>query len=179
MNTNQHETSSRGARMSGRVVVLGASMSGLLAARVLSDHAASVVVVERDQLPGVETDRKGVPQGRHAHGLLARGQQIFESLFPGIRQDLEDRGAVFGDLAQGCWVVGGHQLRLPSALGKTGFSCPRPLLEHYVRERVAALHNVEIRSSTDVLGIAACSGRVNGVRILPRADGGAAETLAA
>ena len=105
MNANYYETSSSGVR-AGRVVVLGASMSGLLAARVLSDHAASVVVVERDHLPGAETGRKGVPQGRHAHGLLARGQQIFESLFPGIGQDLESRGAVFGDLAGGWWVSG-------------------------------------------------------------------------
>jgi len=64
-------------------------------------------------------------------------------------------------------------------LGETAFSCPRPLLEQCVRERVTALHNVEIRSSTDVLGVSAADGRVNGVRILSRADGGAAETLAA
>src|SRR6186713_2783887 len=143
MNANHCETSSGRAR-AGRVVVLGASMSGLLAARVLSEHAASVVMVERDHLRGAETGRKGVPQGRHAHGLLGRGQQIFESLFPGIRRDLESRGAVFGDLAEGCWVLGGHPLRLPTMLGETAFSCPRPLLEHCVRERVTALDNVEV-----------------------------------
>src|SRR6187402_1881736 len=63
MNANQSETSGMG-HTTGRVVVLGASMSGLLAARVLSDHAARVVVIERDELPEGETSRKGVPQGR-------------------------------------------------------------------------------------------------------------------
>ena len=34
-----------------RAVVLGASMSGLLAARVLADYFGTVTVVERDVLP--------------------------------------------------------------------------------------------------------------------------------
>lgn len=55
-------------------VVLGASMGGLLAARVLADAYRRVTIVERDPLPESVLDRKGVPQGRHAHGLLpARG----------------------------------------------------------------------------------------------------------
>ena len=36
---------------SGHAVVLGASMAGLLAARVLSDSFASVTVFDRDTLP--------------------------------------------------------------------------------------------------------------------------------
>jgi flavin-dependent dehydrogenase len=44
----------------GRAIVTGASMSGLLAARVLSDSFPEVIVVDRDELtaPGA---RKGVP----------------------------------------------------------------------------------------------------------------------
>ena len=55
----------------GSVVVLGAGMGGLVAARVLADHYARVTIIERDRLPA-EGPRKGVPQGRHVHGLLAR-----------------------------------------------------------------------------------------------------------
>jgi glycine/D-amino acid oxidase-like deaminating enzyme len=54
-------------------VVLGASISGLLAARVLADAYQRVTVVDRDPLPEHGADRKGVPQGRHAHAPLSRG----------------------------------------------------------------------------------------------------------
>src|ERR1051326_2518742 len=55
-----------------RAVVLGGGMAGLLAARVLSDKYADVVVVDRDELTGVTEARKGVPHGRHAHCLVDR-----------------------------------------------------------------------------------------------------------
>jgi flavin-dependent dehydrogenase len=71
-----------------RAVVVGAGLAGLLAARVLAPRFGEVLLVERDRLPldasGVEAARKGVPQGRHVHGLLPRGGQALERLFPGI-----------------------------------------------------------------------------------------------
>lgn len=35
----------------GKAMVLGGSIAGLLAARVLADHAETVVIIERDELP--------------------------------------------------------------------------------------------------------------------------------
>ena len=40
-------------------VVLGASMAGLLAARVLSEHFGAVTVIERDQLSDAAEPRRG------------------------------------------------------------------------------------------------------------------------
>ena len=57
-------------------------MGGLLAARVLADFFERVTVIERDQLPDA-SPRRGVPQGRHLHGLLPRGRQALDGLFPG------------------------------------------------------------------------------------------------
>jgi cation diffusion facilitator CzcD-associated flavoprotein CzcO len=54
-------------------VVIGASISGLCAATVLSEFYEHVTVVERDSLPGAPQPRAGVPHGRHQHVLLARG----------------------------------------------------------------------------------------------------------
>ena len=51
-------------------------MSGLLAARALVDHYDEVTLIERDALPLACEPRKGVPQGRHTHGLLARGREV-------------------------------------------------------------------------------------------------------
>ena len=83
-----------GNDVNSRVVVLGGSMAGLLAARVLSEHFTEVVLVDRDALIGVTGYRRGVPHGRHAHGLVARGQQILEAQFPGLTEDLGRAGVV-------------------------------------------------------------------------------------
>jgi flavin-dependent dehydrogenase len=59
-----------------QAIVLGASMAGLLAARVLAERYRRVVVIERDELPSVAEHRRGVPHGRHVHALHPRGQEI-------------------------------------------------------------------------------------------------------
>ena len=80
-----------------RAVVLGASMSGLLAARVLADFFETVTVVDRDELPDDPANRRGVPQGRHVHVLLPSGAQILDELFPGILNELVAEGAPVWD----------------------------------------------------------------------------------
>ena len=88
---------------SARAVVLGASMAGLLAARVLADFFDTVLVVERDALPLTVCNRRGVPQGRHVHVLWGRGCSIIEGLFPGFVDGLLRAGAPYfdGDLSTG------------------------------------------------------------------------------
>jgi 2-polyprenyl-6-methoxyphenol hydroxylase-like FAD-dependent oxidoreductase len=76
------------ATIGDHAVVLGASMAGLLAARTLSDFFETVTVVERDVLPDDAANRRGVPQGRHLHALLARGSRALEELFPGLLDEL-------------------------------------------------------------------------------------------
>src|SRR6478736_10364428 len=85
------------AALGERAVVLGASMGGLLAARVLADFFETVTVVERDVLPDEPANRRGVPQGRHPHALLARGAQTLGELFPGILDQLVADGAPVWD----------------------------------------------------------------------------------
>src|SRR5262249_51895081 len=75
-------------------LVIGGSMAALPTARVLADHFERVTLVERDPLPDDAEPRKGVPQGRHLHGLLQRGQEILEGLFPGLVDTLISGGAV-------------------------------------------------------------------------------------
>ena len=43
----------------------------MLAAAALSAVADEVVVLDRDELPDGPEHRKGLPQGRHAHLLMA------------------------------------------------------------------------------------------------------------
>ena len=71
-------------RTYNHVIVIGASLAGLCAARVLSDVSERVTVYERDPLPAGPENRAAVPQGKHVHLLMARGAQEFENLFPGL-----------------------------------------------------------------------------------------------
>jgi 2-polyprenyl-6-methoxyphenol hydroxylase-like FAD-dependent oxidoreductase len=162
-----------------RAVVLGASMAGLLAARVLADAYAQVTVIDRDELPEAPGHRRGVPHGRHVHALLARGQQALEELFPGLTADLVASGVPAGDLlANGRWYLNGHRLRQAPA-GLVVLCASRPVLEGYVRARVRALPNVAFLDSRDIVGLAATrdGGRVTGARVLRRADRAAEEVL--
>ena len=65
-------------------IVLGGSMGGLLAARVLFSCFTQVAILERDRFPLPPENRRGVPQGRHTHRLLASGGTVLEQLFSGL-----------------------------------------------------------------------------------------------
>ena len=75
-------------------IVIGGSMAGLAVARVLSDHYREVILVERDRFGDIVEHRRGVPQGRHAHGLLASGRNTLEGFFPGLFEEVLYAGAV-------------------------------------------------------------------------------------
>jgi 2-polyprenyl-6-methoxyphenol hydroxylase-like FAD-dependent oxidoreductase len=164
-----------------RAVVLGASLAGLLAARVLADSYGQVTVIDRDELPVTPTHRRGVPHGRHIHALLARGQQALEELLPGLTVELVAYGVPTGDmLADARLYLSGHRLR--QAHTGLGLLCAsRPVLEGHVRARVRVLPNVRFLDSCDVAGLTTTSDgrRVTGARMLRRADGSAEELVAA
>ncbi|WP_354644205.1 NAD(P)/FAD-dependent oxidoreductase [Kitasatospora camelliae] len=156
-----------GARR-GHAVVAGAGIGGLLAARVLSETYTRVSVIDRDALPADGGPRRGVPQSRHAHGMLSRGFEILEDLFPGLREDLLARGALVRDVqADVFWVNDGHRLKAAPS-GLPGLMVSRPELEHYLRTRVSALPGVEFHERCEVLEPVADEARlrVTGVRAL-------------
>ncbi|GAB4211911.1 MAG: hypothetical protein OHK0022_47010 [Roseiflexaceae bacterium] len=150
-------------------IVIGSSIAGLTAARVLSDHFERVTVIERDQLPEEAEYRKGVPQARHAHQLMLRGRQALEGLFPGLSQDLLDKGAVTVNLGQHLyWYVFGRE-RVTYESGLNMLSMSRPLLESTVYRYVRELPNVRFLQRTAVVGLEAdASGTaVSGVKVRP------------
>ncbi|HYJ55202.1 MAG TPA: FAD-dependent monooxygenase [Mycobacterium sp.] len=173
------------AKLGEHAVVLGASMSGLLATRVLADFYETVTVVERDVLPDDPANRRGVPQGRHTHALLSRGAQILEELFPGLLDELVAAGAPVwgdGDLAKMYLCFNGHRLVRSGKLADheafvTYFSS-RPFLECQVRRRLRAIANVMVLGGHDVAELTSTADRtrVTGVRVENR-DGGAERQL--
>jgi 2-polyprenyl-6-methoxyphenol hydroxylase-like FAD-dependent oxidoreductase len=127
-------------------------MGGLAAARVLSESYRRVTVIDRDWLPEHGVFRKGVPHGLHAHGLLARGREAYEMLFPGLTSELIAEGAIEVDiLADSVWF--NHGVRLAAARsGLVGLLMSRPLIEAAVRRRLLRLHNVRAIKRCTVLG---------------------------
>ncbi|TDD61008.1 hypothetical protein E1293_45330 [Actinomadura darangshiensis] len=159
-------------------VVLGAGMAGLLVARALAGAYERVTVVERDR-GRADGWRKGVPQGRHAHILLPRGQRILEDMLPGVEAELIGAGAVVADPgADHRFTLGGHTLARRRG-AERAIQASRPLLEGVVRDRVGALPGVRFAGGRDVVGLLTGQGRVTGVQVVPRAVGAAAEEIRA
>ncbi|RPF20020.1 FAD-dependent oxidoreductase [Myceligenerans xiligouense] len=155
--------------MSRRALVLGGSIAGLLTARALADHFDEVVIVERDDVVGVRGVRRGVPQGAHVHGLLARGQQALEEYFPGFTREARRAGVPTADLGELRWFFNGKRLA-PAETGLTCVSADRPVLEHLVRERVRALPGVILREGQEVSSLVFDDTRrtVLGAMVAPR-----------
>ncbi|MDG4764010.1 FAD-binding monooxygenase [Solwaraspora sp. WMMD406] len=151
----------------GHAVVLGASMAGLLAARVLSDSYRQVTIVDRDELPDSVGQRRSVPQGRHLHALLARGGQLLDDLFPGLTAEVRAAGVPSGDLLGGIrWLLSGHRIRQVD-IGQPVLFPSRPLLEGHVRDRVRKLTGVTLLGGLAIAGLTTSSrgDRVTGVRV--------------
>jgi 2-polyprenyl-6-methoxyphenol hydroxylase-like FAD-dependent oxidoreductase len=158
-----------------RAIVLGASMGGLLAAKVLSERYRTVTVVERDVLPTDPVSRRGVPQGRLIHALLARGAQILDELLPGVLDDLVANGATRwdGDYAKLWFSVGGHEFlragRTPDESFPFYFQS-RPFLDWHVLQRMRDVPNVSILEHHDVMALTSTAdhSRVTGVEVVDR-----------
>ena len=160
-------------------IVIGASMGGLLAARALSDFYAAVTVLERDTFPLSDVPRKGVPQGRHAHGLLARGRAVIEDFFPGWTDEVVACGGARGDIAGDVeldrpWRH--HQVRAERLVG---LLASRPVLEGHVRRRLMALPNVRMIEDCAVQGLIADDSRATIKGVRAKVGNGAEQTMTA
>src|SRR3954449_7080866 len=82
------------------VIVIGAGGAGLGSALALSRAGHRVTLLERDATPlpadpdaAFEWDRRGAPQVRHSHALLARLRHLLRDRFPDVLDDLLEAGA--------------------------------------------------------------------------------------
>lgn len=136
-----------------KVLVLGGSMAGLLAARVLSEHFEDVFILERDTLPDEAEPRNGTPQARHLHQILASGQQIMEDFFPKLKDDLREVGAPnlhWG--VDGVFLVADERVK-PVPSGIITNTCSRPTLEYLIRRRLCERGNIHILQEHRVQGL--------------------------
>lgn len=169
----------------GHAVVIGGSIAGLCAARVLSDAFSRVTIYERDELPTEPGSRAAVPQDRHLHMLMARGAMEFDSLFPGLLEGMVADGVPMLENRPDCIHLGaaGHVLGTGHTLRDefTAYVPSRPHLEWQLRTRVRAIDNVTIeRRSVSEPRFDRARQRVTGVQLDPLApDGGEPEFVPA
>jgi 2-polyprenyl-6-methoxyphenol hydroxylase-like FAD-dependent oxidoreductase len=160
-------------------IVIGGSIAGLLAARVLTNHFTRVTIIERDYTSDTAEFRKGVPQARHGHVLLGRGQAIMEQLFPGFIDELRSNGGVALNMGRdfALYVRGAWSQPFTSAIVNTLSS--RPLLEQTLYRRLVNNPQVQVLFGGEVLAVDADESgtRVTGVHLQERGASGQRETF--
>lgn len=148
--------------------VIGGSIAGLWAARVLSDHFEQVTVIDRDHFPATPEARRGVPQGRQVHVLLVRGQQILDQLFPGITAELKADGVSMIRWTEETYTYGTNgKWGLPTPFGYETMACSRNLMEWHIRRRLAQNPKIRFVEGRQVVGLLtnADQTQVTGVRM--------------
>jgi 2-polyprenyl-6-methoxyphenol hydroxylase-like FAD-dependent oxidoreductase len=154
-------------------LVIGGSLAGMCAARVLSDFVDKVTIIERDAYPSAPEFRPGVPQARHVHNLLARGLREFESFFPGFEGRMRERGAVSVESSWDTATLWPHGWAKRTHSGLLQLYASRPLIEGTVLELCRRLPNVTFLERTEVSALRATSGTqryCTGVEVRARDD---------
>src|SRR5262245_55841693 len=155
-------------------LVIGGSLAGMCAARVLSDFVDRVTIVERDAYPSAHDFRPGVPQARHVHNLLARGLREFESFFPGFEGRMREHGAVDVESGWDVATLWPHGWNRRTHTGLWQLYASRALIEATVLELCRERPNVTFLERTEVTGLRA-AGKTQryctGVDVLTRDDG--------
>ena len=126
----------------GTAIVLGGSVAGLLAARVLADHADTVVIIERDDVASGAGGRRGVPQSSQVHALLSGGSRQLERWFPGFTARALAAGASLVPPDRQAAYVDGVRKVLGADISL--LSATRPFLEGRIRAELLELPNVKV-----------------------------------
>lgn len=144
-------------------LVIGGSVAGLFAARVLSEHFERVTILDRDEVSDTAFPRKGVPQAPQTHVILTPSYGAVQELFPGLIEELETEGASVYDsglhmaaILNGCWVK-------PGKCDLHYVDCTRSFYEKKIRSRVLKSANVTFLAGKVVRSLTADKGTVTGV----------------
>jgi flavin-dependent dehydrogenase len=174
----RRETASECYYLGERAIVVGRGLGGLSAARALSDRFRQVLILDRDELPDGATPRRGVPQGKHPHGLLGGGLKALEQLFPGFGNELGRAGAVPIDPGfDMLYEIPGQDPWPRIKFGRPTYAMSRLLIELTLRRQVERITNVKVQSRCRVVNIIGESKIGAATGICYRTPDGNVETL--
>ncbi|WP_242213357.1 NAD(P)/FAD-dependent oxidoreductase [Bacillus cereus group sp. BfR-BA-01383] len=128
--------------MFNKAIVIGGSMAGKLAAKVLSNTFEEVIILEAGEKWDGISHRKRVPQSNHPHVLLKGGEEALEELFPNITNELIKSGSIVNNFTLDLkW----HQFGLWKQPFKGEIHMiqqSRSLLESHIQKRIEQVSNV-------------------------------------
>lgn len=136
-----------------RAVVVGGSVAGIVAARVLSDTFQEVIILERDKHHHIDEVRSSTPQAHHAHHLLQRGQRELDSLFPGFLDDLKDAGTQAYDSSRDYRIFQHGHWKYVYESGIPIMAAPRRVFETVLRRQLNKYNNISYRYSSTVADV--------------------------
>lgn len=166
LNTMKRYDESRIEPVTGTSIVIGGSMAGLCAARVLADIFDEVIIIERDVLSDKAAIRGGAPQTSQPHALLEAGRATLEDLFPGFSQSVRDAGGLELNMTRDiAWYDRGAVVE-EAKTPLSALYASRPLFEQVVRKRVRNKSNINIRDGCHFVGYThnKSTSRVTGIR---------------
>jgi 2-polyprenyl-6-methoxyphenol hydroxylase-like FAD-dependent oxidoreductase len=162
------------AASNGHAVIIGGGIGGLLAAHAIAHRFERVTILERfshlaDSHSLSPPARRGVPQSRCIHLLMASGAAAFDQLVPGWKEELLAYGAAPFDACADS-VIRFPAGRLPrTASGIIAYSCSRALFEKALRRRLPGTVRLQENQKVVELLSGPDGERVSGVHIISRA----------
>ncbi|MDB5470923.1 MAG: FAD-dependent oxidoreductase [Caulobacter sp.] len=145
------------------ILVIGAGMAGLFTTLALGSRGHAVTILERDPPPpegGADAafdawNRRGVGHLRHSHAFLARLRSIVVERHPALHQRLIAAGCQEMTFASGLTGKAAARYRPePGDETLTVLTSRRTTLELVLRQYVAELPGVALRSGVNVAGLA-------------------------
>lgn len=141
--------------------VIGAGVAGLGTALALSRGGHHVTVLERDATPmpaspdeAFAWDRRGAPQVRHSHALLARLHNLLRDHHPDVLADLLAAGATEMRFADMLPEEIEDRAPRPGDDDLVALACRRTTFEWILRRSVLAAPDVELLDGVAVTGLA-------------------------
>lgn len=155
-----------------QAIVVGGSIAGLLAARVLSDYFDQVLVLDADRIEDRPVVHKSVPQGHHLHALLQGGLRVASSLYPSLTQHLRQLGAMTITMGRDAvWYLPDGKAYLPTGSARRpydsdmeGYCASRGLLEFVIRRLTTTIANIRFEYGNAVRELVCRDGTIRGVR---------------
>ena len=163
----------------GTAVVIGGSIAGIAAAKVLLESFDRVVVLEKDGSHRRREGRPGAAQGWHLHHLLTAGQIELERIFPGIVDDMVREGAFKVDMAAQYRIRLGGTWKKPATSDIQIVCAGRPLLEWCVRRRLDGEQRISFRYESEVADLVFERGGESVVGVAVACDGGGIDVVPA
>jgi 2-polyprenyl-6-methoxyphenol hydroxylase-like FAD-dependent oxidoreductase len=155
------------------IVVIGAGVGGLGAALALSRAGHRVTVLERDSTPtpataeeAFEWDRRGAPQVRHSHALLARLHNLLRDHYPDVLQRLLDAGATEMRFTENLPVGITDREPKPGDEDLVAIACRRTTFEWVLRTTVLAEDHVALLDGVVVDGLVTVPDAATGLPVV-------------